>query len=167
MLIEQTQVSGVLILTPRRHGDSRGFFAETYNRDILARAGLDLPALREESEWRVSLDNKGLTLRVQAPPRARGQLLRCGRGAVRVSAVDGRPGAGFGRAATVTISADDGRQVWVPAGRLVGWTALQDDSLIVSNATDYLVPELLLSVPCAGDEARIDGWTSPFAGDMA
>lgn len=158
MQIDQTGLDGVLILTPRRHGDARGFFAETYNRDAIAAAGLDLPPLREEASWLLSLANASESLTFQAPPRPRGQLLRCARGAVRVSVVEGRGEApAYGSAIEVTLSAADGRQLWVPAGRLVAWQAVEEDSEIVSNATDFLVPDLTGTAP-----RDLAGWSSPF-----
>lgn len=136
MQIERTALDGVLILTPRRHGDARGFFAETYNREALAAAGLDLPPMREEASWHLPSANTPLTFHDQARAGSRGQLLRCGRGAVVVTVTEAVVATGGGPRIDVTLSAADGRQVWVPAGWRVGWRALQDDSEIVSNATE-------------------------------
>lgn len=163
MQIEPTTLDGVLVLTPRRHGDARGFFAETYNRDVVAAQGLDLPPLREEASWRLSPTGAKTSLHYQALPSARGQLLRCARGAVRVTVAEGRIGAAdYGAVIDVTLSVADGRQLWVPAGRPVGWEALEDDSEIVSNATEMFDPALQQTVP-----RDLSGWTSPFTAEVS
>lgn len=158
MQIEPTSLPGVLVLTPRRHGDTRGFFAETLNRDALAESGLDLPELVEESAWEVA-PGAASALHYQAPPRARAGLLRCAAGAARITVLDARRGAdSFGHSATIPISADDGRQVWLPAGRPFGWTAGPDGCTILLAASDSLVPDLAGQI--AAD--ALAGWQTPF-----
>lgn len=159
MQIERTGLEGVMILTPRRHGDTRGFFAETYNRKALIAAGVDLPPLREEATLRLQTASTPETLTYQAPPSSRGQLLRCARGAVTIIVAEGRVGAAaYGTVIDVELSAENGRQLWVPAGRPVGWRALQDDSEIVSNATEMFDPALAGTAP-----RDLAGWASPFS----
>src|SRR5690606_34067244 len=98
MQIERTSLSGpgltgVLLLTPRRHGDGRGFFAEVWNRRTLAQAGLALPEFVQDNQ---SVSARAGTLRglhYQAPPHAQGKLVRCGRGRLWDVAVDVRRGS--------------------------------------------------------------------------
>lgn len=158
MQIDATAISGAVVVAPRRHGDERGFFAETYNRAAWAAAGVDLPPLREESILPASVDNRLESFAYQRPPRARGQLVRCAVGAVRAVVAEARRGApNYGAEIEVDLGAADGRQLWVPAGCLAAFRALSEGAQIVSNATDFLVPELGASAP-----RGLAGWNSPF-----
>lgn len=185
MQIEPTALSGVVILTPRRHGDARGFFAEVWNRRDLARAGLALPGFVQDNQ---SVSAKAGTLRglhYQAPPHAQGKLVRCGRGRLWDVAVDARRGSpSYGRWVGVELTAESGRQLWVPPGFLHGFVTREDDTEILYKCTDYYdresdgavawdslgidwgVAEPILSdkdraAPAFGD------WTSPFVWEGA
>ena len=78
-LIQQTPLTGVLILTPKRFGDKRGFFSETWNRAKLAKSGVTIDFVQDNH----SLSQGANTVRglhFQAPPHAQDKLVRCGRG---------------------------------------------------------------------------------------
>ena len=138
MQIEWTEVAGVAIVTPARHGDSRGFFSEVWNPRSLAAAGLALPDFVQDNQ---SLSARAGTIRglhYQAPPHAQGKLVRCGRGRLLDVAVDARRGSpSYGRHVAVELSAENGRQLWVPAGCLHGFATLQDDTEILYKCTDF------------------------------
>ena len=138
MQIERTPIDGVLILTPARFGDHRGFFSESWNRRTLEEAGVHLPDFVQDNH---SVSARAGTLRglhYQAPPHAQGKLVRCGRGALLDVAVDARRGSPtYGRHVAVELTADNGRQLWVPAGMLHGFVTLTDDTEIVYKCTDY------------------------------
>lgn len=138
MQIETTVLPGVLILTPARFGDHRGFFSESWNKRTLEREGVHLPEFVQDNH---SLSAKRGTLRglhYQAPPHEQGKLVRCGRGALFDVAVDGRRGsATYGRWVGVELSFENGRQLWVPPGFLHGFVTLQDDTEVVYKCTDY------------------------------
>ena len=79
MLIEQTALAGVLILTPRRFADDRGFFSEVWNRETLRRNGIDMDFVQDNH----SLSRPAGTVRglhYQSPPHAQDKLVRCGAG---------------------------------------------------------------------------------------
>jgi dTDP-4-dehydrorhamnose 3,5-epimerase len=166
MKISLTSLSGVLILEPRRFGDSRGFFSESWSRRTLAAAGLFLPEFVQDNH---SLSAKAGTIRglhFQAPPHAQGKLVRCGRGRLLDVAVDVRLGSPtYGQWVTVELSFANGRQLWIPAGFLHGFLTLEDDTEIVYKCTDHYAPE------CDGavrwDSAGIDwGWAgTPVVSD--
>ena len=138
MQIERTPIEGVLILTPARFGDNRGFFSESWNRRTLEEAGVTLPEFVQDNH---SVSAKAGTLRglhYQAPPHAQGKLVRCGRGRLFDVAVDARVGsATYGQWAAVELSAENGKQLWVPAGMLHGFVTREDDTEIVYKCTDY------------------------------
>ncbi|WP_273500502.1 dTDP-4-dehydrorhamnose 3,5-epimerase [Paracoccus sphaerophysae] len=138
MQIERTPIEGVLVLTPARFGDNRGFFSESWNCRTLEGAGVNLPEFVQDNH---SVSARAGTLRglhYQAPPHAQGKLVRCGRGALLDVAVDARRGsATYGQHVIVELSAENGKQLWVPAGMLHGFVTLMDDTEIVYKCTDY------------------------------
>lgn len=138
MQIEATALPGVMIVTPARHGDSRGFFSESWNRRTLREAGLDLPEFVQDNH---SMSHRQGTLRglhYQAPPHAQGKLVRCGRGSLLDVAVDARRGSPhYGRWVAVELSYENARQLWVPAGFLHGFLTLQPDTEIIYKCTAH------------------------------
>lgn len=141
MQIEQTSLPGVVILTPARFGDARGFFSETWNRRRLAEAGIDIDFVQDNH----SVSAKAGTLRglhFQSPPHAQAKLVRCGRGALYDVAVDIRRGsATYGQWVGVELSAENGRQLLIPAGFLHGFVTRADDTEIVYKCSDYYAPD--------------------------
>lgn len=138
MQIEQTTLPGVLILTPARFGDARGFFSESWNGRTLREAGVELPEFVQDNH---SLSARKGTLRglhYQAPPHAQGKLVRCGRGRLFDVAVDARRGSEtYGRWFGTELSFENGRQLWIPAGFLHGFVTLEDDTEVCYKCTDY------------------------------
>ncbi|SFU17974.1 dTDP-4-dehydrorhamnose 3,5-epimerase [Sedimentitalea nanhaiensis] len=141
MQIEKTALSGVLILTPARHGDARGFFAESWNRRRLAECGIDLDFVQDNH----SLSGAVNTLRglhFQAPPHAQAKLVRCGRGRLYDVAVDIRKGSPtYGHWVGADLSAANGRQMLVPAGFLHGFVTREPNTEILYKCSDYYAPE--------------------------
>lgn len=182
MQIEQTTLPGVLILTPRRFQDPRGWFSESWSVRTLAAAGLDLPAFVQDNH---SLSHAPGTLRglhYQAPPFAQGKLVRCARGALWDVAVDARPGSTtYGAWVGVDLTADNGRQLWVPPGFLHGFVTRAPDTEVAYKVTapydtasdgavrwdslgiDWGGGQPLLSDKDAHAPAFAD-WVSPFGG---
>ena len=80
MQIETTPLPGVLLLTPARHGDARGFFSESWNRRTLADAGVVLPEFVQDNHSMSAQTGTLRGLHYQSPPFAQGKLVRCGRG---------------------------------------------------------------------------------------
>ncbi len=141
MQIEQTPLPDVLIVTPRRFGDARGWFSETWDAARMAEAGLDLPWVQDNH----SLSGSKGTLRglhFQSPPRAQDKLVRCTAGAILDVAVDIRSGSPtYGRWVGVKLSAQNGRQLFVPKGFLHGFLTLTDDTEVQYKCTDIYSPD--------------------------
>lgn len=140
MLIEKTKLDGVLVLTPARHGDARGFFSESWNKAQLAEHGLTPDFVQDNHSMSATIGTlRGLHF--QAPPHAQGKLVRCGRGALFDVAVDIRRGSPtYGQHVGVEVSFENGRQVWVPEGFAHGFVTLQADTEICYKCTDYYAP---------------------------
>jgi dTDP-4-dehydrorhamnose 3,5-epimerase len=181
--IETTPLPGLLILTPKRFGDARGWFSESWNRRTLEQAGITLPAFVQDNH---SLSQAPGTLRglhYQSPPHAQGKLVRCARGALRDVAVDVRRGsASYGQWFAVELTEDNGRQMWIPAGFLHGFVSLAPQTEIAYKCTDHYAPDCDGAVrwdslgidwgiadPILSDkDARAPAfgdWTSPFGDD--
>ena len=141
MQIEKTALEGVLILTPIRHGDNRGFFSESWNRETLRAQGLDYDFVQDNH----SLSAQPGTLRglhCQLPPRGQAKLVRCGRGRFFDVAVDIRPGSpGFGQWVGVDLSFENGRQLLIPEGFLHGFVTRAPDTEIIYKCTDTYAPD--------------------------
>ena len=141
MQIETTALDGVLIITPTRFGDARGFFSETWNRAQLAEHGIALDFVQDNQ----SLSARKGTLRglhFQTPPHAQAKLVRCGRGALLDVAVDIRRGSPtYGQWVAEELSAQNGQQLLVPVGFAHGFVTLEDDTEILYKCTDYYAPD--------------------------
>lgn len=142
MQIETTKLSDVLILTPRRHGDHRGFFSESWNRKTLAEAGVELPEFVQDNQSFSTATNTLRGLHFQSPPHAQGKLVRCARGALFDVAVDIRTGSPtYGQWVGAELSFENGRQLWIPAGFLHGFVTRVPDTEISYKCTDYYAPD--------------------------
>ncbi|MCL1629665.1 dTDP-4-dehydrorhamnose 3,5-epimerase [Roseibaca sp. V10] len=140
--ITTTALPEVKVITPRRFGDARGWFSESWNRKTLLAAGLDLPEFVQDNH---SLSAQVGTLRglhFQSPPHAQGKLVRCARGALLDVAVDARRGSPrYGHWVAHELSEDNGRQLWVPPGFLHGFVTLMPNTEINYKCTDHYAPE--------------------------
>ncbi len=168
MQVEKTALPGVLILTPARHGDARGFFSESWNRARMEAAGLHYDFVQDNH----SLSMQAGTLRglhFQAPPHAQAKLVRCGRGCLFDVAVDIRAGSPtYGRWVGVELSFENGRQLLVPAGFLHGFVTRAPETEIVYKCSDYYAPECDGAVRWDDPDIGIDwglGETAPVLSD--
>lgn len=141
MDVERTPLEGLLVLTPRRFGDARGFFSESWSRRTMVEIGVDLDFVQDNH----SLSRQAGTVRglhYQSPPMAQAKLVRCGRGRLFDVAVDARPGsATYGAWFGVELSFEDGRQLLVPEGFLHGFATREPDTEIVYKCSAPYAPE--------------------------
>jgi dTDP-4-dehydrorhamnose 3,5-epimerase len=141
MQIEQTALPGVVIVTPRRFGDDRGWFCETWNAARMAEAGWDIPFVQDNH----SMSGPVGTLRglhYQRPPHAQAKLVRCTRGAIFDVAVDIRRGSpSYGKWVGVDLTAANGRQLFVPTGFLHGFVTRQPDTEVQYKCSDLYAPD--------------------------
>ena len=180
MLVEDTPIAGLRTVTPRRFGDERGFFSETWSARAFEAVAPGTSFVQDNH----SLSARAGTLRglhYQAPPHAQGKLVRCGRGALWDVAVDARGGSPtFGRWFGAELSAENGRQLWIPPGFLHGFVTLTDDAELVYKCTAFFEPSADGAVrwdscgidwPLSGEPVLSDkdrsapafaDWTSPF-----
>lgn len=141
MQIETTYLDGLRLLTPSRFGDHRGFFSESWNRRRLLEHGITIDFVQDNHSLSVQ---KGTVrgLHFQTPPHPQDKLVRCGRGALWDVAVDIRAGSPtFGQWFGTELSAENGRQLLMPAGFAHGFITLQDDTEIIYKCSNYYAPD--------------------------
>ncbi len=141
MKIENTPISGLRLLTPNRFADLRGYFSECWNKAAFESHRINADFVQ---------DNQSLSIRpgtvrglhFQSPPHAQAKLVRCGRGRLYDVAVDIRVGSPtFAKWFGVELSADNGRQLFIPAGFLHGFVTREPDTEILYKCSDYYAPD--------------------------
>jgi len=137
----ETRLPGVLVVTPRRFGDSRGFFSEVYNRAAYAAHGIDAEFVQDNH----SLSREAGVVRglhYQSPPHAQDKLVRVAAGRIMDVAVDVRRGSPhYGQWVGVELSAEIGNQLFVPKGFLHGFATLEPDCQVLYKCSDFYAPE--------------------------
>jgi dTDP-4-dehydrorhamnose 3,5-epimerase len=158
--IRRLALPEVLLITPVKHGDQRGFFSETYSRKALAEHGFDKAFVQDNH----SLSGKRGILRglhFQRPPYMQDKLVRVTRGAVFDVAVDIRKGSPtFGQWVGVELSAENWRQILVPAGFAHGFLTLTETAEVLYKVTDYYAPDAEGGLAWDAPEVGID-WPLP------
>jgi dTDP-4-dehydrorhamnose 3,5-epimerase len=172
---EAHALEGVLTLRPKRFGDERGFFSQTYSVSDMAQIGFDR-AFVQDNHSMSGVRGTVRGLHFQAPPRAQDKLLRVVHGAILDVAVDIRIGSPtYGQSVAVELSAENGLQLLVPRGFAHGFQTLTDRAEVLYKVTEEYAPEteggllwddpaLGISWPISGEEvtvnARDQGWPS-------
>jgi len=135
MKVERLSIPDVILVTPPKFGDARGFFSETYSAARFAEAGIALPFVQDNQSLS---SQKGVVrgLHCQVSPNVQGKLVRVLRGAIWDVAVDIRLGSPtYGRHAAAVLSAENWSQLWVPGGFLHGFCTLEPDTEVVYKVT--------------------------------
>lgn len=140
MQVETTAIAGVLLITPRRFEDPRGHFAETYSATRYAAAGIAEAFVQDNQSYSRT---RGVVrgLHYQIAPFAQAKLVRVLRGAVLDVVVDlRRDSATFGRHLAVELTADSGRQLFVPIGLAHGFCTLVPDTEVFYKVSAEYAP---------------------------
>ncbi len=161
MQIEKTSLPDVLILTPRRFGDARGWFSEVWNAETLANAGIRQDFVQDNHSYSAAVGTvRGLHF--QAPPHAQAKLVRCGRGRILDVAVDIRRGSPtYGSWFGTELSAENGRQLLIPAGFLHGFITREPDSEVLYKCSAAYAPDCDGAVRFDDPEIGIDWGVDP------
>ena len=130
-------LEGVFLITPKKHGDDRGYFTETYNARVLAEAGITAEFVQDNQ----SLSAPAGTVRglhFQAPPFAQAKLVRVIEGAVVDVAVDARKGSPtYGQHVKATLTGEGGEQLFVPRGFLHGFATLKPNTIVAYKVDNF------------------------------
>ncbi len=163
--VVNTALPEVLILEPKVFGDDRGFFFESFNqRDFQQVTGLDVQFVQDNHSKSGKGVLRGLHYQIQNP---QGKLVRVTQGEVFDVAVDMRRSSQqFGKWIGTHLSADNKRQLWVPAGFAHGFVVLSETAEFLYKTTDYYHPEHERSVLWSDPDLNID-WPFNFEPKLA
>ena len=139
MQVTKTDIPGVLVITPRRIVDARGFFSETFQAERYASAGIPHPFVQDN--WSRSRRGVLRGLHLQHP-KAQSKLVSVVRGSVLDVAVDVRRGSpAFGRHVAIEISDENGVQLFVPRGCAHGFIVLSETADFLYKCDEYYSPQ--------------------------
>jgi dTDP-4-dehydrorhamnose 3,5-epimerase len=154
MIFQETSLPGAFVIEPERFEDERGFFARTWCRREFAQRGLSV----ELAQCNTSFNTKKGTLRgmhFQVAPHAEIKLVRCTRGAIYDAIIDLRPDSpAYRRWFAVELTAENLRQLYIPAGFAHGFQTLADGSEVFYQMSEFYHP----------DSARGVRWDDPALG---
>ncbi|CAO3405299.1 dTDP-4-dehydrorhamnose 3,5-epimerase [Azospirillum sp. 11R-A] len=166
MDVVSLDIPDVKIIRPKKFGDHRGFFSETYTKKTFEAAGLHYDFVQDNQSLSAEVGTiRGLHF--QLPPFAQDKLVRVVRGAILDVAVDIRKGSPtFGRHVSAVISAAEWNQILVPVGFAHGFCTLEPDTEVIYKVTNYYSPEhdrgllwndpdLGIDWPVSADKARL------------
>jgi dTDP-4-dehydrorhamnose 3,5-epimerase len=140
MQVVQTAIPDVLILEPKVFGDDRGFFFESFNQQTFQNiTGIKVNFVQDNHSRSAANVLRGLHYQIED---AQGKLVRVTAGEVFDVAVDiRRQSATFGKWVGVLLSAENKRQMWIPAGFAHGFVVLKDNTEFLYKTTDYYAPQ--------------------------
>ena len=139
MKVSATDFAGVKLIEPKVFGDDRGFFRESWNARTFAAAGIDATFVQDNHSRSRKGVLRGLHYQIE---HAQGKLVRCVAGEVFDVVVDlRRSSPTFGRSIGLTLSAQNQRMLWVPAGFAHGFLAVSEFADFLYKTTDYWYPE--------------------------
>ena len=130
-----TRLDGPILIQPAVHGDHRGFFSETYRRNVYESLGVPGEFIQDNHSRSGRNIARGMHFQVG---RGAAKLVRCGRGAIYDVIVDIRRGSPtYGKSASIELTDEGNRMFWVPEGFAHGFCALSDTADVTYKVTGY------------------------------
>lgn len=160
MKVITTEIEGVVILEPRVFGDSRGYFYESYNKQVFDREVTPVSFVQDNQ----SQSSRGVMrgLHFQRPPFAQAKLVRCVEGRVIDVAVDLRKESPtYGRHVAVELSADNHRQLFIPKGFAHGYAVVSESAVFQYKCDEYYHPESEGGISLLDDSLGIEWGIDP------
>ena len=156
MTFTRTAISDVVIIEPKVHGDSRGYFVETFRQDKLEEfLGYQINFCQDNE----SKSSKGVLrgLHYQLPPHAQTKLVRVISGRVLDVAVDIRKNSPtFGKYVAVELSGENKKQLLIPRGFAHGFVVLEDDTVFAYKVDNYYSPQCDRGIAFDDENLNID-----------
>lgn len=155
MQIQTTAIPEVLIFEPKVFGDDRGYFFESFNQQKFVELTGETAAFVQDNHSRSAKNVlRGLHFQIQQP---QGKLVRVVAGEVFDVAVDIRKKSStFGKWVGVNLSAENKRQLWIPAGFAHGFVVLSEHAEFLYKTTDYWAPQYERTIRWDDPEVAID-----------
>ncbi|AIB16640.1 dTDP-4-dehydrorhamnose 3,5-epimerase (plasmid) [Azospirillum argentinense] len=166
MDVVSLDIPDVKIIRPKKFGDHRGFFSETYSRKAFEAAGLLYDFVQDNQSLSAEVGTvRGLHF--QLPPFAQDKLVRVVKGAILDVAVDIRKGSPtYGRHVSAVVSAEEWNQILVPIGFAHGFCTLEPNTEVIYKVTNFYSaehdrgllwndPDLGIDWPVAADKALL------------
>jgi len=140
-LFEQEEIPGLILITPDKYDDDRGYFSEVYNLKRYSKENVDVNFVQDNQSVNLT-KNTIRGLHFQSPPCAQDKLVRVGRGSVLDIAVDIRKTSEhFGSYFKVELSAINRKQLFIPKGFLHGFITLEDNTELLYKCSNFYAPE--------------------------
>jgi dTDP-4-dehydrorhamnose 3,5-epimerase len=154
MLVENTSITDLRILSPKIFSDERGSFMETYNARTLRGVGINETFVQDNFSSSKRNVLRGLHYQIQHP---QGKLIRVTMGQICDVAVDLRKqSATFGQHVAITLSAENRKILWLPVGFAHGFVVLSDVAEVAYKTTDYYSPEAERTIAWNDPDLAID-----------
>lgn len=141
MRIESVDIPGLYVLSPAVHGDSRGFFMETWRDEWGPQLGLSGPFIQDNL---ARSEQAGVLrgLHFQSPPKAQSKLIWASRGAIYDVAVDIRRGSPtYGKWFGIVLSEENRLRLFVPRGFAHGYMTLEPGTEANYKVDSYYSPQ--------------------------
>ncbi len=149
-----TSLPGVFVLEPRVFGDERGFFLESYNEKTFEELGIKEHFVQDNHSSSRRNVLRGLHYQIR---HAQGKLVRVVLGEILDVAVDvRRRSPTFGKWASVRLSGDNKRMLWIPPGFAHGFRVMSEQAHVLYKATDFYSPESERTLAWNDPDLRID-----------
>jgi len=163
---EPLAIPAVVLIRPKRFGDARGYFMETYHAAAFAAAGIDAVFIQDNQSLSAA---RGVVrgLHFQAPPAAQAKLVRVLKGAIFDVAVDLRVGSpSYGAWCGARLTADGAEQLFVPRGFAHGFCTIEPDTEVAykvdgpyapdtEGGLAFDDPDLAIDWPIAPEQAQL------------
>lgn len=160
MKFTRTEINDVIIIEPEIHGDSRGYFLESFRQDQLETfLGYEVNFCQDNE----SMSSKGVLrgLHYQLPPYAQTKLVRVIQGKVLDVTVDIRKNSPtFGQHVAVELSSENKKQLFVPRGFAHGFVVLEENTIFAYKVDAYYSPDCDRGIYYADPALNID-WILP------
>jgi dTDP-4-dehydrorhamnose 3,5-epimerase len=159
MEISKTHIEGLVVITPKVFNDERGYFFESWNKEIFEKNGI----VGEFSQDNQSLSMNGVLrgLHLQNPPYQQGKLVRVIKGSVMDVAVDIRKDSPtYGEHQTIYLSGENKKMFWIPPGFAHGFVTLEDNTIFSYKCTNVYNKESEVTLSWDDEDLNVDWCTA-------
>ncbi len=154
MKIIETSIPDVKIIEPQVFGDQRGFFLETFRDDWFKENVADVTFIQDNHSKSSQGILRGMHYQLE---QTQGKLVRVTAGEVYDVVIDIRKNSpSYGQWFGVLLSAENNRQIWVPAGFAHGFYVMSESAEFVYKCTDYYAPQHEVSIKWDDPDLAID-----------